>query len=57
MSQRAVTQALGPAAFLAGLLLLGGSRLGAQEIVFEGDLPRTLVFIDEEGRGKVASRR
>jgi hypothetical protein len=28
----------------------------AQEIVFEGDLPRTMVFIQEEGRGKVASR-
>lgn len=28
----------------------------AQEIAFEGELPRTLVFIQEEGRGKVASR-
>lgn len=28
----------------------------AQEITFEGDLPRTMVFIQEEGRGKVASR-
>ena len=31
-----------------------GSR--AQEIAFEGDLPRTMVFIQEEGRGKVAAR-
>jgi hypothetical protein len=30
--------------------------VGAQQIVFEGELPRTLVFIEEEGRGKVASR-
>jgi hypothetical protein len=29
---------------------------GGQEIVFEGELPRTMVFIQEEGRGKVASR-
>lgn len=28
----------------------------AQEIAFETDLPRTLVFIQEEGRGKVAAR-
>jgi len=28
----------------------------AQEIRFEGELPRTMVFIQEEGRGKVASR-
>ena len=41
--------------FFAGLLLLPlGST--AQEIVFEGDRPRMMVFIQEEGRGKVASR-
>ena len=40
----------------AGLLLLRVPAVAAQEIVFESDLPRTLVFIDEEGRGKVASR-
>ncbi len=28
----------------------------AQDISFEGDLPRMMVFIEEEGRGKVASR-
>jgi hypothetical protein len=28
----------------------------AQEITFETDLPRTLVFIEEEGRGQVAAR-
>lgn len=28
----------------------------SQDIAFEGDLPRTMVFIQEEGRGKVASR-
>jgi hypothetical protein len=46
----------GPAGFFAGLLLLAPVSLGAQQIVFEGELPRTLVFIEEEGRGKVASR-
>jgi hypothetical protein len=48
----------GPASWFAGLLLpfLAPTGLGAQQIVFEGDLPRTLVFIEEEGRGKVASR-
>ncbi len=46
----------GPAGFFAGLLLLAPLSLGAQQIVFEGELPRTLVFIEEEGRGKVASR-
>lgn len=28
----------------------------SQDIAFDGDLPRTMVFIQEEGRGKVASR-
>lgn len=28
----------------------------SQDITLEGDLPRTMVFIQEEGRGKVASR-
>jgi len=46
---------LGPAVVLAGLLLLPAPALG-QDIVFEGELPRTMVFIQEEGRGKVASR-
>ncbi len=46
----------GPAGFFAGLLLLAPVSIGAQQIVFEGELPRTLVFIEEEGRGKVASR-
>lgn len=46
----------GPAVVFAGLLLLRVPSLAAQDIVFEGELPRTLVFIEEEGRGKVASR-
>ncbi|MGD2047344.1 MAG: caspase family protein [Gemmatimonadota bacterium] len=45
-----------PAMLLVGLLLVRVPAVGAQEIVFESDLPRTLVFIEEEGRGKVASR-
>jgi hypothetical protein len=42
--------------WFAGFLLLAPAGLGAQQIVFDGELPRTLVFIEEEGRGKVASR-
>jgi hypothetical protein len=48
---------LGPASVCAGLLLLGApSSSSGQAIAFAGELPRTLVFIEEEGRGKVASR-
>jgi hypothetical protein len=36
--------------------VLGGGSLAAQEISFETDLPRTLVFVEEEGRGRVGSR-
>ncbi len=32
------------------------AEAAAQEITFRADLPRTLVFIQEEGRGKVAAR-
>jgi hypothetical protein len=46
----------GPALLLAcGLFLVPAGLLG-QDIAFAGDLPRTMVFIQEEGRGKVASR-
>lgn len=45
----------GPAVVFAGLLLFPCATL-AQDIAFEGELPRTMVFIQEEGRGKVASR-
>lgn len=41
--------------FIAGLVSTSGSASG-QDIVFEGELPRTMVFIQEEGRGKVAAR-
>jgi hypothetical protein len=48
---------LGPASVFAGLLILGAPcALAAQQIAFDADYPRTLVFIEEEGRGKVASR-
>ncbi|MDH3206399.1 MAG: caspase family protein [Gemmatimonadota bacterium] len=50
------SRGFGPAVLFAGLLLLQVPSLEAQAIVFEGELPRTLVFIDEEGRGKVAAR-
>jgi hypothetical protein len=47
----------GPATMFAGLLVLGApTASAAQQIAFQGELPRTLVFIEEEGRGKVASR-
>lgn len=57
---RAITAKVGggPAGWFAGLLLLAvhaPSDLAAQRIAFDGELPRTLVFIEEEGRGKVAS--
>jgi len=42
-------------ALAAGFALLAGSA-AAQEIAFRTDLPRTLVFIQEEGRGQIASR-
>lgn len=48
--------------FYAGLSTLVGALLAmpqaavAQGISFEGDLPRAMVFIQEEGRGKVSSR-
>lgn len=42
-------------ALLAGLALPAASA-AAQEIAFSTDLPRTLVFIQEEGRSQVASR-
>jgi hypothetical protein len=51
-----VSFGLGPALSLAGLLLLHPQSAAAQDIAFEGDLPRVMVFIQEEGRGKVASR-
>jgi hypothetical protein len=48
---------LGPASLFAGMLLFGAPcSASAQRIAFDGELPRTLVFIEEEGRGKVASR-
>lgn len=44
------------AALLGAALLLTPATAEAQEIRFDGELPRTMVFIQEEGRGKVASR-
>ena len=45
-----------PALLGAGFMLTAPVAAAAQEITFESDLPRTLVFITEEGRGQVASR-
>jgi hypothetical protein len=47
---------LGPASVFAGLLGLQAPCALAAQIAFDADYPRTLVFIEEEGRGKVASR-
>ena len=50
---------LGLAVFLLAGRLLAPGAAAAQalpEIAFEGEFPRTMVFIQEEGRGKVASR-
>lgn len=53
MRETALMKRLLPAAALGMALAL---PLSAQEIAFRTDLPRTLVFIQEEGRGQVASR-
>ena len=42
-------------AMVAGLLVMPTAAV-SQVIAFEGELPRTMVFIGEEGRGKVAAR-
>ena len=52
----AMTRGSGPAVLLFAGLVVCPSLAQAQDIVFDGDLPRTMVFIQEEGRGKVASR-
>jgi Caspase domain len=39
-----------------GCVIVGPTEARGQAITFEGDLPRTMVFIQEEGRGKVAAR-
>lgn len=54
MRERALMKNLLPA-LAAGFAFLAGSA-AAQEIAFRTDLPRTLVFIQEEGRGQIASR-
>ena len=41
---------------LAATGLCAPEHATAQDITFQADLPRTMVFIQEEGRGKVASR-
>lgn len=53
MTLRSLTAA---ALAVAGVVSTPAASLSAQEISFEGDLPRMMVFIQEEGRGKVASR-
>lgn len=55
MTAQRSTHGFRPAVLFAGLFLAPVAT-AAQEISFDGDLPRTMVFIQEEGRGKVASR-
>ena len=50
------TRAPGTAVLVLAGLLLAPAGLSGQGIAFDGDLPRTMVFIQEDGRGKVASR-
>ncbi len=54
MGARVLHRAFWPA--LAAGSLVWGTYASAQEIAFRTDLPRTLVFIQEEGRSQVASR-
>jgi len=56
MRSSRATRGLGLAVLLFAGLPLTPTTSSAQGIRFEGDLPRTMVFIQEEGRGKVASR-
>ncbi len=56
MSSRPVANLMTGFVALVGGLLVIPMGVDAQSIAFEGDLPRTMVFIQEEGRGKVASR-
>ena len=53
MRERTLTRTCLPA--LAGALLWA-APVASQEIAFRTDLPRTLVFIQEDGRSQVASR-
>jgi len=54
MKERALTRTILPA--LAAGALLWGVPAAAQQIAFKTDLPRTLVFIQEDGRSQVAAR-
>lgn len=56
MRLRGVSLPSGATALLVVGLLFTPATAEAQEIRFDGELPRTMVFIQEEGRGKVASR-
>lgn len=56
MNLRSVSGIRGPAMLFCAGFFVAPSLVGAQDIVFEGELPRTMVFIQEDGRGKVASR-
>lgn len=53
-----VTKLLSPISALAvcAALLVPGAPASAQQISFDSELPRVLVFIQEEGRGQVGSR-
>ncbi len=50
-----IPREFGLALLFAGLFLTPGDA-AAQQIAFEGELLRMMVFIEEEGRGKVAAR-
>jgi hypothetical protein len=50
-----VMKCLWAASALAVLSLLPAAPAASQQIAFDSELPRTLVFIEEEGRGQVGS--
>ena len=55
MRPRILTYAAAAVA-LAGGTLAAPAHATAQTIAYQADLPRAMVFIQEEGRGKIAAR-
>ena len=55
MRTRIISGCAGLSTLVCALLAMPQTTV-AQGISFEGDLPRAMVFIQEEGRGKVSSR-
>lgn len=56
MTHRPFSRVRGPAVLFFSGFFVAPAVAEGQQIAFEGELPRTMVFIQEEGRGKVAAR-